>query len=71
MKQVLLKTIIIVVSKLTRSRVLQGRVSQDPKGQGWSKKKLCGARQRPHPLDPSCPIVIPTLRTTKYSLPKL
>ena len=43
MKLVLLKTTVIVVDKLTRSRVLQGEVRWGgalwgPKGRGWGKK---------------------------------
>ena len=62
MKQVLLKIIVIVVDKLTRSRVLQGgvglhgalrggdRVRQDHVGQG----------RRPHPSNPPYFIAIPS-----------
>ena len=38
MKQVLLKTIVIVMGKLTRSRVLQDGVGLHGAPRGWDKK---------------------------------
>ena len=57
MKQVLLKTIIIVVDKLIRSRVLQGGASWGPKGQGWGKKfsPSCGAGAKTPSFEPAPP----------------
>ena len=71
MKQVLLKTIVIVVGKLIRSRVLWGGVGlrRAPRvedgarkilpscgaGRGWGKTKLCGAGMKAPSFGPASP----------------
>ena len=76
MKHVLLKTIVIVVGKLTRNRVLWGRVGfcRTPRGkknfpimqggarQGgdWVRQNHVGQGQRSHPSDLPYPIPIPS-----------
>ena len=84
MKQVLLKTIVIVVGKLTRSRVLRGRAvfcgalrGRDKArkfspsceaGRGWGKKKSCKAGRRLHTSDLPHSIITPN--PSRTSLPK-
>ena len=85
MKQVLLKTIVIVVSKLTRSSILQGGAGLcRAQGAGMGQENFsCHAEQgrdrvrqnhvgqgkRPHLSDSLCPITIPTLYLFRSSLP--
>ena len=75
-KQVLLKTIVIVAGKLTRSRVLRGGLGLHvalrggdgarklslscEAGRGWGKTKPCERGRRPHPSDSPRPIAIPS-----------
>ena len=77
MKDVLLKTIVIVVGKLTRPRVLQGgagpqgvrmgqeNFSRHVRRDGYRvRQNHVGHGRRPHPSDPPHPIAIPRSNTT-------
>ena len=63
MKQVLLKTIVIVVGKLTRSRVLRcgAGLCGAPRGRDKVRQNHTGWGRRPHPLDPPYPTSLPSL----------
>ena len=60
MKQVLLKTIVIIVGKLTRNRVLRCETGfrEALKGGDGVRQYHVGQGGKPHPLGPPRPIVI-------------
>ena len=65
MKQVLLKTIVIILGKLTRNRVLRGEKGFRGalKGKNGVRQNHVGRRRKPHLSDPPRPIVIPKIVT--------
>ena len=84
MKEVLLKKIVIVVGKLTRSRVLQGETEiHRPQTAGMGQENfscyagrgrdgvrlnLAGWGRRPHPSDPPRPIAILNVNHSKVTI---